>query len=66
MTLTVSDYEENITNESIEIWNKIKMYLDLASDLGDVAYMEKPKEITIRIRLKKKSNEPKDIKPSNT
>jgi hypothetical protein len=52
----VNDYEDGVTYDSIEVLNKEKVYLELAYKNGDIAYREKPGQVIIRIRTKKKED----------
>ena len=50
----VESFEDGVTFDSIEVLNKEKVYLELAYKNGDIAYREKPGQVIIRIRIKKK------------
>lgn len=49
-----NDYYEGYSEQTKERLERIQMYVDLAIKNGDAAYQEKPGELVIKIRLKKK------------
>lgn len=52
--LEARDFYEGITEETDELLKRIRPYVDLAIDMGDAIHLEKPKQLVIDIRLKKK------------
>lgn len=56
MTLQTSnnDYYEGFSEDTSERLKRIQEYVNLALKNGDAAYQEKPGELIIKIRLKKK------------
>ena len=49
----MTDYEDSVTQDSIDVLKREEEYLVLAYKNGDIAYREKPGQIIIRIRTKK-------------
>lgn len=61
MVYIADDYYDGTTADTSARYKKIKAYIELAEKQGDGIYIEKPWELTIRIRLPKKvKNEPQD------
>lgn len=49
-----NDYYDGYSENTKERLQRIQQYVDLAIANGDAAYQEKPGELIIKIRLKKK------------
>lgn len=63
MAYNHDDFYEGMTEETLELARKLQMYGEFALKNGDAVYQDKhPKELTIRIRTKKKgtTDESKD------
>lgn len=54
-----SDYYDEFSKDTKERLQRIQQYVDLAIKNGDAAYQDKPGEVIIKVRLKKK-DESKD------
>lgn len=56
------DFYDGVTEDTNERYQKMFAYIQLAEKQGDAIYQEKPWELTVRIRLKKKAakDEPKN------
>jgi len=47
------DFYDGYTENTVEILRRQQLYVSMALDNGDVAFIEKPGEVTIKVRLKK-------------
>ena len=52
--MNYNDFYEFTTEKTAEVLQKTQRYIDLALELGDVAYQEKAGEVIIKIRIPKK------------
>jgi hypothetical protein len=52
--LEAKDFYEDVSENTKEALRRVQLYVDLAIKNGDAAYQDKPGEVTIKIRIKKK------------
>lgn len=55
----MKDYYDGVTEDTAEVLRKLNIYVKTAYENGDVAYMDKPGEVTIKVRISKKPKEDK-------
>lgn len=48
-----ADFYEGVSENTAAVLKRMQVYVDLALKNGDVAYQDKPGEITIKVRIKK-------------